>query len=242
MTGFDASQYPPPCPHEPLREIGTDLYLAPGSFHLAPLMKISRNMVIIRDGEDLTLVNSIRLSPEGEAELEALGTVRHVMRLGCFHGVDDPYTVARFGAQFWCQANSNRHPKPAPDHLLTEDGPLPIEWTGLFEFRETRKPECALLIRRGSGTLITCDGLQHYSDFSRHSFVAKIAMPLLGFRKTVMIGPLWMKALTKKDGSLRPDFERLLELEFDALVSAHGTPLMRGAHEAARQAVAHVYS
>jgi hypothetical protein len=99
-----------------------------------------------------------------------------------------------------------------------------------------------LLIRRGSGTLITCDGLQHYADFSRHSFVAKIAMPLLGFRKTVMIGPLWLKALTKEDGSLRPDFERLLELEFDSLVSAHGTPLMKGAHEAARQAVARVYS
>lgn len=241
MTGFDASQYPPLCPHEPVREIGTDLYLAPGTFRLSPLMQISRNMVIVRDGKDLILVNPIRLSPEGEAELEALGTVRHVMRLGCFHGVDDPYTVARFGAQFWCQANSSGYTQPAPDHLLTEGGPLPIEAAELFEFRDTQKPECALLIRRDHGTLITCDGVQHYGDFSRHSLVAKLALRWLGFRKTMLVGPLWLKAMTKEGGSLRPDFERLLELEFDGLVSAHGTPLMSGAHAAVRRAVDYAY-
>ena len=241
MTAFDAGKYPPPCPHEPIREIATGLYLAPGSFHLAPLMQISRNMVIVCDGADLTLVNPIRLSPEGEAELAALGTVRHVIRRGFFHGTDDPYTVARFDAQFWCQANSHHHPDPAPDQILTEGGALPIEAAELFEFRETGKPECALLIRRGNGTLITCDGLQHYGDYSRHSIVAKITMPLMGFRRTVVIGPLWMKALTKKGGSLRPDFDRLLGLEFDSLVSAHGTPLMSGAHEAARKAVEYAF-
>ena len=232
---------PPAMPHGPLREIAPDLYLAPSTFDLAPLMRISRNMVVVRSGEDITLINPVRLSPQGEAELEALGTVRHAVRLGVFHGVDDPYTVARFGAEFWCQAGSTRHRQPAPDHELTEGGELPLPDARLFVFRETKKPECALLLRRGDGVLLTCDALQHYGTYERHSLVARLTMPLLGFRKTLMIGPLWLKYMTPEGGSLRPDYERLLELPFDALIAAHGTPLMRGAHPAARAAVARAF-
>ncbi|MFQ5635701.1 MAG: hypothetical protein ACE5G3_10290, partial [Gammaproteobacteria bacterium] len=94
MLDFDASRYPLALPHDPIREIGPDLYFAPGTIDVAPLMRVSRNMVIVRDGDTLTLVNPIRLSPQGEADLEALGTVRHAVRLGYFHGVDDAYTVA----------------------------------------------------------------------------------------------------------------------------------------------------
>ena len=36
--------------------------------------------------------------------------------------------------------------------------------------------------------------------------------------------------------------ERLLELDFDALVSAHGAPLMQGAKVAARAAVTDAYA
>ena len=228
---------PPAMPHGPLREIAPDLFLAPGTFDVAPLMRVSRNMVIVRSGQDLTLVNPVRLSPGGEAELEALGTVRHAIRLGVLHGVDDPYTVERFGAEFWCQAGSTRHRNPVPDHELTEGGALPLPDAELFEFHETKKPECALLLHRGDGVLLTCDALQHYGTFERHSLVARLTMPLMGFRKTLMIGPLWLKYMTPEGGSLRPDYERLLELPFDALISAHGTPLMNGAKTATRAAV-----
>lgn len=237
MPVFDANQYPEACPHESIREIGPDIFFAPGSYRMAPLMRISRNMVIVRCGDELTLVNPIRLSAVGEAELEALGTVRHAVRLGVFHGVDDLYTVARFGAEFWCQADSDRYAEPKPDHELTEGGPLPIPDAELFVFHETKKPESALLIRHGDGLLITCDGVQHYGDFNRHSRLAKMTMPIIGFPKSVVVSPLWLKYLTKKGGSIRPDFERLLELDFDALISAHGTPLMHGAHAAVGKAV-----
>jgi hypothetical protein len=237
MSAFDASQYPDACPHEPIYGVGPGVYFAPGSIRMAPLMRLSRNMVVVRNGGELTLVNPIRLSPEGEADLENLGTVRHVMRLGIFHGVDDAYTVARVGAEFWCQDGSDHYANPKPDHGLTEGGPLPIPDAELFAFRETTKPECALLIGRGKGLLITCDGVQHYGDYSRQSPVAKMLMPLIGFPKSVVLGPFWLKNLTKNGGSVRPDFDRLLELDFDTLISAHGTPLMTGAHDAVTAAV-----
>ena len=241
MSDFDASQYPEACPHEPIREIAADVFFAPGSIRMAPMMQFSRNMVIVRHGGDLTLVNPIRLSAAGEAELEALGTVRHVMRLGVFHGIDDAYTVARFDAGFWCQAGSDRYPEPKPDHEMTEGGSLPIPDAKLFVFRETAKPESALLLRRGKGLLITCDGIQHYADYNRQSLLAKLMMPFIGFPKRALVGPFWLKGLTREGGSVRPDFDRLLELDFDALVSAHGTPLMHGAHDAVRQAIERAY-
>jgi len=236
MSKHDAKPIPPVMPHKPLREIAPDLFLAPSTIDVAPLMRVSRNMVIVRSGTDLTLVNPVRLSPQGEAKLEALGTVRHAVRLGYFHGVDDAYTVQRFGADFWCQPRSTHHREPRPDHDLIEGCELPLPDAKLFVFHETKRPECALLLHRGDGVLLTCDALQHYGSYERHSLVARVAMPLMGFRKKLIIGPLWLKYMTAEGGSLLPDYERLLQLPFNALISAHGTPLMHGAKEAVRAA------
>jgi len=241
MSPFDASRYPLALPHEPIREVGPDLFFAPGTFDVAPLMRVSRNMTIVRNGSDLILVNPIRLSPQGESELEALGVVRHALRLGCFHGVDDAYTVARFGAEFWCQAGSKHYAEPRPDHIMSEGGPLPIPGATLLEFKETVRPECVLRIPHAGGTLLTCDALQYYGTFERHSLVARISMPLMGFRKMLLIGPLWLKFMTQEGGSVRPDFERIAGLRFDALIAAHGTPMASGAHAALRAAIDHTY-
>ena len=238
MSQSAAVHYPAACRHGPIEDIGEGIFFVPGSIRLGPLMTISRNMVVVQnDDHELTLVNPVRLSPEGEAALASLGTVRHLVRLGCFHGIDDPYCKQCYGAEFWAQPDSDRYPEPEPDHLLSEGGPLPIPDAELFVFRETKKPECALLIKRANGVLLTCDSVQHYGDWHRHSFVARLAMRWMGFSLTTLVGPLWLKGLTKAGGSLRPDFERLLELDFDCLLTAHGTPLATGAKQAVTRAV-----
>ena len=55
------------------------------------------------------------------------------------------------------------------------------------------------------------------------------------------IGPPWKKTMTKPGGSLRPDFDRLLEHSLDNLVGAHGQPLMGGAHDALSKTVDRVF-
>lgn len=234
--------HPPALPHDEPREILPDVLFVHGSARMGPGMTINRNMVVLRHEGELTLVNPIRLSDAGEKALEAFGTVRHAMRLGPAHGVDDPYTVARFGARFWCQAGSATYPEPKPDVVLEDGVELPIPDLELIAYRETKSPECVLLWRRHGGLLLSCDSIQHWERASRCSLPAKAVTYLMGFMHPANIGPPWRKFMTQDGGSLRPDFERILEQPFENLVGAHGQPLLGGANAALRKTVERVFA
>ncbi len=87
--------YPPAYPHDPIEEIATDLFMVRGSIRMNALMRITRNMAIIRHQGELSLVNPIRLDEEGERQLVALGDIKRILRLGPMHGLDDPYYANR---------------------------------------------------------------------------------------------------------------------------------------------------
>lgn len=229
--------FAPATPHDPIAEIGEDVFMARGSLRMGPILRISRNMAIVRRGGELTLVNPIRLNDAELERLDGLGTVRHLVRLGAHHGLDDPFYMDRYTPAFWCQEGGTEYSSPAIDHVLTEGGMLPFDGARLFCFNSIRQPESALLVETGKGLLLTCDALQHYGDYSNNNLPARLMMPFIGFPKGTLIGPFWLKMMTPEGGSLRPEFERLLMLDFDALLAAHGTLLPSGAHQAVRRTV-----
>jgi len=63
--------------------------------------QFSRNMTIIRDDERLILINTVRLDDDGLAQLDQLGKVTDVIRLGALHGRDDAFYIDRYKAQHW---------------------------------------------------------------------------------------------------------------------------------------------
>jgi hypothetical protein len=229
--------HPPATPHDPIEEIATDLFMVRGSVRMNALMHITRNMAIVRHQGELSLVNPIRLDEEGERRLLALGDIERILRLGPMHGLDDPYYVERFGAELWAQGESQTYPEPKIDRKLAPDLPLPFPDAELFAFEGTRQPESALLIRRDPGILLTCDSIQHYGDYRHNSLLARIVMPFIGFPKTTVVGPIWLKMMTPAGGSLKQEFERLLTLDFDRLLSAHGSLLSSGAKDSVTAAV-----
>lgn len=83
--------FAPAYPHDAPEQIVEHVFMVRGSIPLNPIMRISRNMAIVRHDGELTLINPIRLNEQGEAQLRALGEVKRIMRLGPFHGIDDPY-------------------------------------------------------------------------------------------------------------------------------------------------------
>jgi len=229
-------------PHGDIESLGADIFAVRGSIRINLLMRISRNMGIVRDGSELTLVNPIQLRPETERKLAELGEVKNIVRLGAFHGIDDPYYVKKFAAQFWSQPNGKTYTEPLIDIEIGMGGLTPTSDSEFFEFRGTKEPECALLLKRGKGVLLTCDAIQNYGDYSFNNWLAKLVMPRMGFRKTTIVGPIWLKLMTPENESLESEFLRLLELKFDKLLSAHGTFLEQDAHEAVKVAVRSAFS
>jgi len=226
----------PAYPHDDPTEIAPDVFLVRGSLRMNPLIRISRNMTIVRQDGELSLINPIRVDERGLAALRRLGRVRRIVSLGALHGIDDPWWRDTHGVETWVRAGSSRYPAPAEHRPLEPGRPLPFADARLFAFGSI-EPESAILIERGNGLLLTCDSLQHYGDYRHMSPAARVVLPFIGFPKRMVVGPIWLKAMTPPGGSLRGDFERLLEWRFDSLVAAHGSFLPAGAHRAARAAV-----
>ncbi|MDE0273797.1 MAG: hypothetical protein OXP11_21615, partial [Gammaproteobacteria bacterium] len=58
--------YANPCPHGPIETVTDRLAFVRGSIRMNALLRISRNMAILKDEDGLTLVNPIRLTASGE--------------------------------------------------------------------------------------------------------------------------------------------------------------------------------
>ena len=233
--------YPAVCPHDPIEQIADDIFMARGSVKLNPVLRISRNMAIVRHDGELTLINPLRMNDAELSRLDALGTVKHVVRMGAFHGQDDPFYMDRYQPRFWSQAGGTTHTEPAIDEEIDDRTTLPFPDGKVRCFRGTKQPEAVILIARGKGLLLTTDGIQHYGDYTNNNLPARLMMPYIGFPRTTIIGPFWMKLMTPDGGSLKAEFDEILELDFDSLLSAHGTFLATGAHDGVRKAVASAY-
>ena len=214
------TDFPPARPHGPITEVFPDVFFVTGRFQMGPGMGITRNMTVVRRGGELALVNAIRLTPEAEAELEKLGKVTHLVRIGGYHGSDDPYLVDRFRPTLWGPPRL-RHAEGLPAGEELRPGSTPVSGSTPFVFEKAKRPEAALLIEQDGGVLITCDSYQNWTTFAGCSLLAKVVMPLMGFRRAIIGGP-WAKS---HGPEIRKDFERLVELPFRHLLPGHGTVL-----------------
>ncbi|MEM9454311.1 MAG: hypothetical protein AAGF11_09040 [Myxococcota bacterium] len=219
------SEHSAALPHGALDEIFPHIFFVTGTFRSVfngtPL-EFSRNMTVVRDGDALTLINTVRLNDEGLAHLDALGTVRHVVTLGAFHGIDDPFYLERYGATQWALPQHKHKGGHATDQALMVDGPMPFEGVSLFVFETSQRPEALLHIHREGGILVSCDSLQNWVELDEYfdDSGARI-MTDRGFIKPANLGLGWLRAAQPQVS----DFSRLLTLEFQHLLPAHGTPL-----------------
>lgn len=231
-------QYPESLPHGDIKEIGEGVYWVRGSAVMGPGMRIPRNMVVVVHNGEVTVIGAVRLSLTGEARLAELGELKHVVKIGYFHGMDDAYYVSKHGAEYWTLPAGAREKDPTPTQTLS-DAHVPFPDAELFSFEHTKHPEGALLVKRAGGILVTCDAVQNWPDTSGCSLPAKLVTRLIGFTKrAAQIGPPWRKQMTPEGGTLKADFERLVVLEFDKLVGGHGSPLYSGAQQALAATVA----
>lgn len=232
---------PEQLPHGSLEEVLPGIFVVMGQTRPnfgGQQLEFTRTMTVIRDGSELTLVNTLRLDADALAELETLGTVRHVVKLGSFHGRDDAFYIQRYGAAMWAFSGMPHGRGVKTDHELVpgQAGPTPDSTSFRYESSET--PEGHLLLARHGGILLACDSLQNMAgpdewfDEETGTLMAE-----KGFFGEANVGPGWR-------GSANPqaaDFERLTALSFCHLISAHGPPRLNSAHEAVSATVARLY-
>ena len=98
--------HPTALSHGEIHEVLPSLHFVKGTVGMpGPLpVRFSRNMAIVREGDRLVLVNSLRLDDAGLASLDKLGKVTDVIRLAANHGMDDPFYRDRYKAKVWAVA------------------------------------------------------------------------------------------------------------------------------------------
>jgi hypothetical protein len=211
-------------PHGRLQAAFPDVFFVVGTNktrHAGFDLQTSRTMTVVRHDGQLTLLNTVRLGDEGLRELDALGRVRHIVRLGAFHGRDDAFYRGHHGATLWALPEAVASDGPPVDRVLAAGGPLPFEGE-VFVFTSSRFPEAAALLPRGGGILITCDAVQNWTHvdplFSDETGALFLARGLIG---AANIPSTWREACEPDVG----DFRRLVGLPFRHLIAGHGEPL-----------------
>ncbi len=233
--------FPPALPHDPIEQIAPDLFMVRGCVKLNALMTITRNMAILRHEGELTLINPVRLDATGDARLRELGVPKRILRLGPMHGCDDPYYRQEFGVELWAVGDSESYPEPKPDVYVTPETALPFPNARYLPIDGAKQKEGVLLLERDGGILLTVDAIQHYGDYQHNNLPARIMMPLIGFAKTTILGPMWLKMMTPEGTSLEASFRTLLEHRFEKLFSAHGSLLEHGARDMLEAAIVKAY-
>ena len=235
---------PPALPHGALREVLPNVFFVTGTVRMkAPItLSFSRNMTVVREGERLVVINSVRLDDDGLRALDALGKVTDVIRLAGFHGMDDPFYKHRYGAKVWAvkgqrytaglKADASKTYFEA-DASMDADTKLPLEGASLYVFH-TRPPEGLLLLQREGGLVVAGDALQNWQTSDAYfNTAAKLMLPVLGFIKPCNVGPGWLKQAKPSAAELRG----VLDLTFEHVFPSHGAVVQGGAKARYRPAI-----
>jgi hypothetical protein len=225
--------HPPALPHGELCEVLPGIFFVTGTVRMpGPVpVSFSRNMTVVREGERLVLINSLRLNDEGLKQLDALGKVTDVVRIAAFHGMDDPFYKERYAAKVSVvkgQRYASGFNVNAAETYLTPDTELdgrasmPLSGARVHVIGGT-PPEGMLLLEREGGVLVSGDCLQHWHTPDRYfSLVGRLALRAMGFIKPHNVGPAWLKQ-TKPPLA---DLLGLLDLPFDHVLPAHGSAVL----------------
>ena len=226
------SNYHEAMPHGNIKEVLKDVFFVTGTMRnefFGSMWQFSRNMTIVREDGNLTIFNSVRLNDEGLAELDRLGKVVNVVRLGDMHGVDDPFYIDRYNATFWALPGMKVQPGLKIDKELKEGGELPLKNSSLFVFKTVKRPECILRLDREGGIMIACDSLQHWVEPDEFfDDATKETMVKMNFFQPANLGPAWMFESQPQS----EDFVRLKEIPFQHAFCGHGYPMLNNAQNA----------
>lgn len=112
------------------------------------------------------------------------------------------------------------------DFVLKPDSIMLFARCQVYPFLTSKFPKAVLYIDEHDGILLSCDSIKNW--IQKDEFFSDETANLyhnLGFFGKASIAKVWLDATQTK----KTDFEKILELSFQHLLSAHGEPLFDGA-------------
>lgn len=227
-----------------LQQVFDDVWWAWGTVRVGPGVAFPRNMVLVREADGgLVAIHPVMMPPAEQAKIEALGPIKHIVRLGAMHGMDDPAYVARYHPTTWAHPEMDLREGATRDRPLVAGGATPIAGATAIEFASSLTPELVLHLPRHGGIVLACDAIQNWERAAGVSLFARPAMRIMGFTGRACLGPRWRKLAEPKDGTgFRPVYEQIAALEFQHAIGAHGSPMLGTARDDLRAAMAKAYS
>lgn len=231
-----SSNFSPAWPHGKINQIFENVFMVTGTNiieHDGVRIQSSRNMVIIRQNGDLTLINTVRLDEDGLKSLASLGQVKNIIRIGAFHGRDDIFYQERYRAKLWAYSSMDFSHGEKLDFDLNE-GKLPLANAELFTFKTTSFPEGLILLNTEGGILISCDSIKNWTSkdeyFDDETFALMNRSGSIGEGK---IDATWIQAMNPS----KTEIGKISDLKFINLLSAHGAPLKGNAKAAVQRSI-----
>ena len=200
---------------------------------LAYVLSIPCTMTIYRDANgDVTLFNVFRVPAEVEDAILHIGPVKHVVKLGAFHGAADAYylNAPKFGAPKYWALDGMRYADglEKPNTLGTE---LPIKGAVLHTL-ESPFPEAVLTVPgvNGDVMLVAADTLVHTTDTTGVPLLGQLIFRFVGLavEGVPRVAPVWFKIELDAVGreGLAPFYEKLWQLNWNSVVTAHGRAVL----------------
>ncbi len=190
-------------------------------------VKLPTRTTILRDAAGgLVLYGPLKLSDEQAAAIDALGEVRTIVGPSLFH-----HLYLRQAKERWPEAQLLGAPgldvkreNLSFDRMLSDGELAPgvraVVMRGMPKLNET------VLVHEPSATMACADLCFRIQEAKG---ISKLAFRLMGdYGHTLKCSRLWKWSIKDRD-AYRASLESLLAADFDAVVMAHGDPVMDGA-------------
>jgi hypothetical protein len=223
-----------------LRPLDENLWVIDLPFKMLGGIQIGTRTTVIRLADGALFMHCPGPIEEDDfQEIAKLGDVRHIVAANLFHNLYVKKTLARYeGATFYAPPDFEQKVPDATYETLTDQPPA--AWVGdLDQIAIEGAPRLSeiVFVHRASRTLLLtdlCFNMQH-SD----SLITRIMMSMMGGYGH--FGPSRLaRSFMKDKAAVKAGVERILELDFDRVVVAHGEVLETGGREALRESFSKV--
>lgn len=214
-------------------------YVVQSFLPMKPLFAFPITMTVYRSPSDgsVTIFNSIRVQPEVEDAILALGPIRNVVKLGQFHGQFDAYYIRseKFNSpKYWAAAGATVSKDLKIDTMLTEESICAINDTAeLYIMPEMPFIECVvtLPVPNNGRLLVAVDSFMHIYSSWGTGLLGWFAMNWHGFiceQNVPHPGPMWTTCAIRICGkdTYESWFKHIYSMKWNSVVGGHGSPVV----------------